>query len=185
MKEPICCRRKLLVFVGAFFVVGLICEFCLVHGDAHAQFSSSAMKQRGNAERGRELFNGRGICFYCHGKDGDINQRPQLNPDTMAVIARLNPRPHDLRNSDVLKLKTDEGRFRLIREGHSGTGMLPDTTLTNEDIIDILAYLSALRGEVVLCIGSNDNDHGVRHVRLRGPYIEGQSCARRCAVRIG
>jgi hypothetical protein len=68
-----------------------------------------------------------------------------LAPDTTAFIDRLNPKPPDLRNPSSLKLKTDNERFRLIREGHLGTGMFPDITLTDKEIKDILAYLSLLR----------------------------------------
>ncbi|MBI4401709.1 MAG: cytochrome c [Nitrospirae bacterium] len=100
---------------------------------------------RGDAERGRTLFNGRGICFYCHGKDGHPDQRPQLSRETTEVIVRLAPNPPDLRDPRSLKLKNDRERFRAIREGHPGTGMLPDTTLTDDEIADTLAYLATLR----------------------------------------
>ncbi len=52
----------------------------------------------GNAERGRTVFNGKGVCYYCHGIDGNRDQRPQLTADTLALIAQLNPPPADLRN---------------------------------------------------------------------------------------
>jgi mono/diheme cytochrome c family protein len=99
----------------------------------------------GDVERGKSLFNGKGICFYCHGRDGHVDQRPQLSPDTNAFVARLNPKPTDLRNPKSLKMKTDKERFRAIREGHEGTGMFPDSTLTDQEIRDTLAYLSVLR----------------------------------------
>lgn len=105
-------------------------------------------KRQGDAEQGRKVFNGKGICDYCHGQDGRLDQRPHLAPDTTAFIDRLNPKPADLRNPSSLKLKTDNERFRLIREGHLGTGMFPDMTLTDKEIKDILAYLSALRQDV-------------------------------------
>ncbi|WP_447602601.1 c-type cytochrome [Nitrospira sp. Nam80] len=103
--------------------------------------------RQGDVERGRALFNGKGICFFCHGKDGDINQVPPLSRETTDIISRLNPKPSDLRNSRALKLTTDRERFKAMREGHSGTAMLPDKALTHEDIFDLLAYLSKLRGE--------------------------------------
>ncbi|TAJ23230.1 MAG: hypothetical protein EPO64_11690, partial [Nitrospirae bacterium] len=31
---------------------------------------SVAAAERGDAERGRAVFNGKGICYYCHGTDG-------------------------------------------------------------------------------------------------------------------
>lgn len=102
-------------------------------------------KGQGDAGRGRSIFNGKGICFYCHGRDGYRDRKPQLNRETAAVIDRLDPKPTDLRKPDGLKLKTDGERFRIIREGHPGTGMFPDTTLTDQEIYDALAYLSTFR----------------------------------------
>lgn len=107
--------------------------------------SEAAAIGQGDVERGRAVFNGKGICFFCHGKDGRIDQLPQLSPQTTEIIARLDPKPSDLRNPRALKTKTDQERFRTIREGHSGTGMLPDTKLKDEEIFDLLAYLSTLR----------------------------------------
>jgi hypothetical protein len=76
-----------------------------------------------------------------------LDQHPQLNQETKAIIDHLKPKPANLRNLSSLKLMTDDERFRLIREGHLRSGMLPDTTLTDEEIVDILAYLFALRRE--------------------------------------
>ncbi len=87
------------------------------------------------------------MCYYCHGIDGNKDQRPQLAADTAALITQLNPQPVDLRDPKVLHLKTDKQRTRAIREGHTGTGMFPDTTMTDQEIRDTLAYLALLRSE--------------------------------------
>lgn len=147
MKEPTYCGIRMLALVGTLFILGFHCDASFPSAESWAEPSSHTMKQRADAERGRDIINGKGICFYCHGRDGGIDQLPQLTPETTKIITRLNPKPPDLRNPDALKLKTDEERFRATREGHSGTGMLPDTTLTNEEILDVLAYLSTLRRE--------------------------------------
>lgn len=107
--------------------------------------SSKSTKAAGDAERGRAVFNGKGVCHYCHGIDGNKDQRPQLAADTAALIAQLNPPPVDLRNPNVLRLKTDKQRARAIREGHPGTGMFPDTTMTDQELADTLVYLALLR----------------------------------------
>ncbi len=99
----------------------------------------------GDAERGRAVFNGKGVCYYCHGIDGNKDQRPQLTADTTAFIAQLNPPPVDLRNPKVLYLKTDKQRARAIREGHPGTGMFPDKRMTDQELTDTLVYLAVLR----------------------------------------
>ena len=112
---------------------------------AGPQSSNKSTKDQGDAERGRAVFNGKGVCYYCHGIDGNKDQRPQLAADTAALIDQLNPPPVDLRNPKALYLKTDKQRARAIREGHLGTGMFPDTTMTNQELTDTLAYLAVLR----------------------------------------
>ena len=109
--------------------------------------SLKSTKAAGEAERGRVVFNGKGVCYYCHGIDGNKDQRPQLAADTAALIAQLNPPPVDLRNPKALYLKTDKQRAHAIREGHPGTGMFPDTRMTAQDLTDTLAYLALLRSE--------------------------------------
>lgn len=100
---------------------------------------------KGNAGQGQALFNGKGICHYCHGVDGVRDKKPSLKPDTAATIAKLSAGAPDLRNRAGLTLKDNKARFRAIREGHPGSGMLPDTTLSDQDITDLLAYLASLR----------------------------------------
>jgi mono/diheme cytochrome c family protein len=104
-------------------------------------------KRQGDAEQGRQVFNGKGICHYCHGIDGHKGEQPSLNHETQQIIAQLSPKPADLRNPRSLKLKTNKERVQAIKEGHGGTGMFPNTTLTDEEIKNLLAYLSTLRGE--------------------------------------
>jgi cytochrome c len=109
--------------------------------------SPKGTKAAGDAERGRAVFNGKGVCYYCHGMDGNMEQRPQLAADTAALIAQLNPPPVDLRSPKSLHLKTDKQRAHAIREGHPGTGMFPDTRMTDQELADTLAYLALLRRE--------------------------------------
>lgn len=105
--------------------------------------AGSALK--GDAARGQGLFNGKGICHYCHGVDGVIDKKPPLKPETVAAIAKQAASAPDLRNRAGHRLKDNKARFRAIREGHPGSGMFPDSTLSDQDITDILAYLAALR----------------------------------------
>ena len=149
-------RRKILrgLSLSGFLLVGcLVVQFIEISGInawAGSSPSSKSAKAEGNAERGREVFNGKGVCYYCHGIDGSKDQRPQLAPDTAALIAQLNPPPVDLRNPKTLSLKTDKQRAHAIREGHPGTGMFPDTTMTPQELTDTLAYLALLRSEGTL-----------------------------------
>ncbi len=99
----------------------------------------------GDAARGRGLFNGKGVCFYCHGLDAYPDRLPQLAQDTVSFVAHLDPKPPHLREPQRLKMTGDKERFRLIREGHVGTGMFPDANLSDQEIHDLLAYLATLR----------------------------------------
>ena len=137
-------------FAGFFLMGWLAIQFIhLSEMNAWADSlpSSKSTKAVGNAERGRAVFNGKGVCYYCHGMDGNMEQQPQLAADTAALIAQLNPPPVDLRNPKGLYLKTDKQRAHAIRKGHTGTGMFPDTTMTDQELTDALAYLTLLRRE--------------------------------------
>ena len=112
---------------------------------AEPQSAQPSGKPKGNILRGRDVFNGKGACYYCHGIDGYLNRPPRLEADTAKLIAKLNPPPSDLRNPDVLRLKNNQERTRAIREGHPGTGMFPNTTLTDQDLADTLLYLALIR----------------------------------------
>lgn len=109
--------------------------------------SNKSAKVQGDAGLGREVFNGKGVCYYCHGVDGYRDRQPQLAADTAALIAQLDPSPPDLRNRKTLQLTSDKARFNAIREGHPGTGMFPDNTMTTQELTDTLAYLALLRKE--------------------------------------
>ncbi len=129
-----------LVMVGLVLFDGALAQ-------AKRQPANSSATAQADAERGLAVFNGKGVCYYCHGIDGNKDQRPQLAADTAALIEQLNPPPSDLRNRKGLRLTTDKARFNAIREGHPGTGMFPDTTMTTQELTDTLAYLARLRRE--------------------------------------
>ena len=138
---------RLIVF-GVLLVVGLRTPAISPSGMnvwAEPPNAQPSGKLKGNIMRGREIFNGKGVCYYCHGIDGYLHKIPRLEADTAKLIANLDPPPTDLRNPDVLRLKTNKERIRAIREGHPGTGMFPDTTMTDQDLADTLLYLAFIR----------------------------------------
>jgi hypothetical protein len=114
---------------------------------AGSQSSNKSTKTQGDAERGRAVFNGKGVCYYCYGVDGYLDRQPQLEADIAVLIAQLNPKPADLRNQKSLQLTTDKARAKAIREGHPDTGMFPDRRMTDQELADTIAYLSTLRRE--------------------------------------
>ena len=137
-------------FAGFFLMGWLAIQFIHLPGInawASSLPSSKGTKAAGDAGRGRAVFNGKGVCYYCHGMDGNMEQRPQLAADTAALIAQLNPPPADLRSPKSLRLTSDNARAKAIRKGHPGTGMFPDTTMTDQELADTLAYLAFLRRE--------------------------------------
>ena len=138
-----------LIGYSLIFLVGWLGVLSLLGSDGNARAESSVeqtgVKRKANVERGRDIFHGKGACSYCHGMDGYLDRLPQMKEDIAALIARLNPPPTDLRNPGVLRLKTNKERARAIREGHPGTGMFPDRTMTNQDLADTLFYLAFIR----------------------------------------
>ena len=134
-----------LSYVGLVMLGILLFDRALVLADRRAANPSTTAQS--DAERGRAVFNGKGVCHYCRGIDGNKDQRPQLAADTAALISQLNPQSTDLRNPNVLRLKTNKERIRAIREGHPGTGMFPDQTMKDSEVADLMAYLALLRSE--------------------------------------
>lgn len=137
-----------LVVLGVMLVSGLGIPAIPRSGTKALAESNSTQptgQLKGNIMRGREVFNGKGGCYYCHGIDGYLYRAPRLAADRAALIAKLNPPPTDLRNPEVLRLKTNKERARAIREGHPGAGMFPDRTLTDQDLADTLLYLALIR----------------------------------------
>ncbi len=148
--QPFLSPNRLIALTASFgllFVGGLAMDLVSPPDGVWAESSTpqQATKLKGNILRGREIFNGKGACYYCHGIDGYIGRPPRLAVDTAALIAKLNPPPSDLRNPEELRLKTDKERARAIREGHPGTGMFPDHTMTDQDLADMLLYLGLIR----------------------------------------
>jgi hypothetical protein len=91
--------------------------------------------------RGKVLFNGKAICSGCHGTNGDIKQ--VSNPS----VVKLNPSPTDLREPSD---KTTRQLELIIKYGIPGTGMVAmqeKLGLQNQDIIFLISYLLAIRGQ--------------------------------------
>lgn len=100
----------------------------------------------GDAGRGKTIFHGKGGCAFCHGTDGYVVKRPRKTDLHTEAIAKLDPKPADLRNAAALKSRDDAQRFRSIKFGHPGTAMFPrNTQLLDRDIADLVAYLAVLR----------------------------------------
>ena len=84
------------------------------------------------AEAGRKIFNGKGMCSGCHGFDAD--GQSHLEP----IVEKLAPAPPNLRNMQTLKYTQDEEIFRFIKERVHGP-------VTDDEIWRVIAFLREIR----------------------------------------
>ncbi len=83
--------------------------------------------------KGKALFEAKGTCFNCHGKEGD-GKGP--------AGAILNPSPRDFTNCKFHKKRKDGELFWVIKNGSPGTGMVSLTpgTISEEEAWTIIRY---------------------------------------------
>ena len=93
-----------------------------------------------STQRGKILFNGKALCFECHGQNGDIHTISN------ADVGQVDPMPTDLR------MPTDKSirqLYLIIKYGIPATDMAPiqDTDrFSDPDVVDIISYVLALQG---------------------------------------
>lgn len=128
------------------FLVGALAMWALA---AMVPVASGAEKKpKGDAQNGRAVFNGKGNCLACHGKDAYLHQRPQQSPEIAKMIEELVPPPANFRQPATLQQKTGAVLFRDIKEGHAHSAMFPKKFLTDTEIGDLAAYLLSVKAEV-------------------------------------
>ena len=86
-----------------------------------------------NIAKGKALFEGKGTCFNCHGKNGD-------GQGEAGKI--LNPSPRNFTNCKFHKKRKDGELFWVIKNGSPGTGMvsLIPAAITEEEAWTIIHY---------------------------------------------
>ena len=90
-------------------------------------------------EQGKVLYDGKGACFNCHGKDGDGNG---------PLAAQLNPSPRNFRHHGLWRYRTEGEIFWVIKNGSPGTSMVGfGGQLTDQEIWSIIPYLRGFAGE--------------------------------------
>jgi mono/diheme cytochrome c family protein len=83
-------------------------------------------------EQGKALYNGKGACFNCHGKDGGGNG---------PLAAQLNPSPRNFQHHGFWRHRSEGEIFWVIKNGSAGTGMVGfGGQLTDEEIWSIIQY---------------------------------------------
>src|SRR5213596_1037899 len=86
-----------------------------------------------NIAKGKALFEGKGTCFNCHGKEG--------KGDGPAGQI-LNPSPRNFTNCKFHKKRKDGEFFWVIKNGSAGTGMVPliPAAINEEEAWTIINY---------------------------------------------
>lgn len=110
--------------------------------------SAAEKKPQGNVQNGRAVFNGKGNCLACHGKDAYLNQRPQQSPEIAKMIEELVPPPANFRDPATLQAKRGDVLFRDIKSGRAHSAMFPKKFLTDAEIGDLVAYLLSIKAEM-------------------------------------
>jgi mono/diheme cytochrome c family protein len=104
-------------------------------------------------KKGRELYEGKGTCFNCHGKDGGGN-----GPGA----AQLKPSPRNFRHHGFWRHRTEGELFWVIKYGSPGTAMTGfGPVLSDEEIWSLIQYERTFAGRR----GRGRMGHGGR----RGP----------------
>jgi mono/diheme cytochrome c family protein len=89
--------------------------------------------------QGKALYDGKGACFNCHGKDGDGNG---------PLAAQLNPSPRNFQHPGLWRHRTEGEIFWVIKNGSAGTGMVGfSELLTDKEIWALIQYLRSFAGE--------------------------------------
>ena len=101
-------------------------------GDAKAMKNPVASTPESIA-KGKALFEGKGTCFNCHGKEGKGDG---------PAGAILDPSPRDFTNCKFHKKRKDGELFWVIKNGSAGTGMvsLIPAAINEEEAWNIINY---------------------------------------------
>ena len=134
-------------------------------------------------EQGKSLYNGKGTCFNCHGKDGGGNG---------PVAAQLDPSPRNFQHHGFWRHRTEGEIFWVIKNGSVGTSMIGfGGQLTDEEIWSIIQYERSFAGEhgpgmmghgegMGPMMGPGGGMGGMKHRGPRGGMggCEGEQCGR-------
>ena len=126
--------------------------------------------------QGKALYNGKGACFNCHGKDGGGNG---------PAAAKLDPSPRNFQHHGFWRHRTEGEIFWVIKNGSVGTSMIGfGGQLTDEEIWSIIQYERSFAGEHGPgMMGPGGEMGGMGGMEHRGPRgemggCEGEGCPR-------
>lgn len=114
-------------------------------------------------EQGKALYNGKGTCFNCHGKDGGGDG---------PLAAHLNPSPRNFQHYGFWRHRAEGEIFWVIKNGSAGTGMVGfGGQLTDEEIWSIIQYersFAGMHGPGMMRRGEGMGMGGMEHGERRG-----------------
>lgn len=89
--------------------------------------------------QGKALYEGKGACFNCHGKDGGGNG---------PLAAQLKPAPRNFQHHGFWRHRTEGEIFWVIKNGSANTSMVGfGGQLTDEEIWALIQYARSFAGE--------------------------------------
>ena len=110
------------------------------------------------AIKGKEIYEGKGTCFNCHGMTGRGD-----GPGG----STLNPTPRNFRHRGMWHHRTEGEIFWVIKNGVQGTGMIPfGGLLTDEEIWTVMQYERSFSG--------SRGSRGMGRQEGRGPMGQGE-----------
>jgi mono/diheme cytochrome c family protein len=91
----------------------------------------------GNVTKGKAVFEGKGLCFKCHGLEGRGNGR---------LAEFLAPSPRNFTNPEWQKNRTDGELLWIIKNGSEGTGMvsMAPSEISVEEAWYVVTYIRSL-----------------------------------------
>ncbi|MCX5723595.1 MAG: c-type cytochrome [Nitrospirae bacterium] len=123
--------------------------------------------------QGKALYNGRGTCFNCHGKEGGGDG---------PVADQLDPSPRNFQHHGFWRHRTEGEIFWVIKNGSPGTGMIGFAgQLTDEEIWAIIQYERSFAGaHGPGMMGPGSGMGGKEHRGPRGGRggCDGEGCSR-------
>jgi mono/diheme cytochrome c family protein len=86
-----------------------------------------------NIAKGKEIYQGKGTCYVCHGKEGKGDGN---------AAAGLEPSPRNFTNPAFHAARSDGELYWIIKNGSPGTAMIPmiGSTIDEEEAWYVLLY---------------------------------------------
>ncbi|MFI5303599.1 MAG: c-type cytochrome [Nitrospiria bacterium] len=97
------------------------------------EMKSPIPETKENIAKGKEIYDGKGTCYICHGKEG--------KGDGTAALG-LEPSPRNFTNPEFQAARSDGELYWIIKNGSPGTAMIPmiGSTIDEDEAWLVLMY---------------------------------------------